>query len=355
MKVGLLHARTGVAGIWAPSMDAAATLGAAEINARGGILGEEIELVFGDCGFTVGEAIGAVDTLIEIEGADVIIGGHPSNVRDAVSERISGKAPYIYTAQYEGVACGPSTVAIGSTDQELMRPALHWLRDWKRAERFFFVGNDYIWPRLALATTQRLVREQGGKLVGHAFFSNRQALLPNRVAENAEVLKQIARSGAQVVIQALVGQCAIDFNRAFAAAGLDEKMLRFGLLVDETVICGIGAEASTNLFTAAHYFAGQHSRSNDCFLERYHDAFGEWAPPVSAASVYYYEGLHVLAGMARDLGTRKGEDLARYLNNPISRPAARKMLDDKPVGRSPSILLGKADGVTLEVIAEFAS
>jgi urea transport system substrate-binding protein len=347
MKVGLLHARTGVAGIWAPSMDAAATLGAAEINARGGILGEEIDLVFGDCGFTVGEALDAVDTLIEIEGADVIIGGHPSNLRDPVSQRISGKAPYIYTAQYEGIACGPSTVAIGSTDQELMGPALSWLCDRKRAERFFFVGNDYIWPRLAYATTQRLVSERGGRLVGHAFLANRAVV-------GGDVLKQIARSGAQVVIMALLGQCAIEFNRAFAAAGLDEKMLRFGLIVDETVICGIGAEASTNLFTVAHYFAGQHSRSNDCFLERYHDAFGEWAPPVCAASVYYYEGLHVLAGIARDLGTRKGEDLARYLNNPLARPAARNMLGDKPVGRSPSVLLGKADGVTLEVIAEFA-
>lgn len=348
MKVGLLHARSGVAGLWAPSMDAAAILGAAEINAGGGILGEEIELVFGDCGFTVGEAVEAVETLIHVDEADVIIGGHPSNLRDAVSLRISGKVPYIFTPQYEGVACGPSTVAIGSTDQELMAPALQWLREMKRAERFFFVGNDYIWPRMAFDTARHLVRAQGGSIVGQAF-------LPNRVVDDTEVLKQIARSGAQVVIQALVGQCAVAFNRAFAAAGLDEKMLRFGLIVDETVICAIGADATTNLYTAAHYFAGQHSRTNDCFLERYHDAFGALAPPVSAASVYYYEGLHVLAGLAADLGTRKGADLARHLNRPMSRPAARHRLGNKPVGRSPCVYLGKADGSTLEAIATFAA
>ena len=45
MKVGLLHLRSGLAGMWAPSMDAAALTGAAEINAAGGILGEEVELV----------------------------------------------------------------------------------------------------------------------------------------------------------------------------------------------------------------------------------------------------------------------------------------------------------------------
>ena len=348
MKVGLLHSRSGIAGIWAPAMDASAILGAGEINAAGGILGERVELVVADCGFSPDEATAAADRLVDIEGCVVIVGGHPSNLRDPVSRRIAGKVPYIYTPQYEGVDCGPSTIAIGSTDHELMDPALQWLKDVKGAERIFFVGNDYIWPHLAFRTTQSLMARQGSHLVGHAF-------LPNRAGQDFDILKTIAKSGAQVVVQALVGQCAIDFNRAFAAAGLDEKMLRFGLIVDETVMCGIGADASINLFTAAHYFAGHPSRSNDSFLERYHDAFGEWAPPVSAASMSFYEGLHVVAGLAGSIGSRNGQDLARHLGTRMSRPAVRTLLDDKPVGRSPSIYLGQADGVRLEVIATFAA
>lgn len=349
MKVGLLHARTGVAGIWAPSLDAAAMLAAAEINARGGVLGQNIEIASQDCGATVSQAVDAADTLIDLEGADVIVGAHTSNLRNAVSRRASGKAPYIYTPQYEGIACGPSTVAIGSTDHELMAPALCWLKEHKRAERFFFVGDDYIWPRMALASACRVLRAQGGRMVGEAFVADYRRL------GESELLQQIGRSGAQVVIQALVGQGAIEFNRAFAAAGLDEKMLRLGLIVDETVICGIGAEASVNLFTVAHYFASQRSRSNDGFLERYHDAFGEWAPTVSAASVSCYEGLHLFAGLAHELGTRNRRDLARYLDTPMSRPAARRLLGDKPVGRSPSVHLARADGVTLRIVAEFAA
>jgi ABC-type branched-subunit amino acid transport system substrate-binding protein len=344
MKVGLLHPRSGIAGMWAPSMDAAALIGAAEINAAGGILGEEIELVFGDCGFSVSEALDAVDTLIEVDEVHAIVGGHPSNIRDAVSRRISSQVPYIYTPQYEGIACGPSTVAIGSTDHELMAPALEWLRTEKRAERFFFVGNDYIWPRMALTTTRRLLRQQGANLVG-------QAIVPMKIADHTELLRQIAASGAQVVIQALVGLSSVEFNRAFAAAGLDEKMLRFGLIVDETVICGIGAEASTNLFTAASYFADHHSRSNDHFLELYHDAFGALAPPVSAASVGFYEGLHVLAGLANDLQTGNSQALANHLHHPMSRPLARHMLSNKPVGQWPMAYMGQAEGVTLQVVA----
>ena len=183
----------------------------------------------------------AVDTLIEVDEVDAVIGGHASNIRDAVSQRISSRLPYIYTSQYEGISCGPSTVAIGSTDRDIMkRLALQWLRTEKRAERYFFVGNDYIWPRMALATTRRLMRDQGTNLVG-------QAIVSTGDFDYEALLRRIARSGAQVVVQALIGLCSVEFNRAFAAAGLDEKMLRFGLIVDETIICGIGADASTNL------------------------------------------------------------------------------------------------------------
>ena len=48
-----------------------------------------------------------------------------------------------------GAALGPSTMAIGSTDAELMGPALSWFREARRVERFFFVGDDYVWGRMA--------------------------------------------------------------------------------------------------------------------------------------------------------------------------------------------------------------
>lgn len=343
MKIGMLHPRSGVGGMWAPSMDAAALVGASEINAAGGILGEPVDLVFADCGYSDDEAVVAVDDLIDSHAVEAIIGGHTSHTRDAVSRRVARRVPYIYTAQYEGIAVGPSTAAIGSVDNELLAPSLQWMKDNKRADRYFFVGNDYIWPRIALSTTQRLLRVQGSELVGHA-------LVPTRSFDYTALLRQIARSGAQVVVLALVGMCAVEFNRAFAAAGLDQKMLRFGLIVDETVVCAIGPEATTNLFTAAHYFASQRSRRNDHFRELYHDAYGEYAPPISAANVGSYEGLHVLAGLAREVRTTDSHLLAVELERRAARPAARYLLDRQPVGQQPRVWLGRADGAVLEVV-----
>ena len=348
MKVGMLHARSGVSGMWAPALDAAALLGAAEINRQGGILGEELELVFGDCGFSAGEALAAVDQLIDMDGVRAIIGSHTSDLRDPITRQVRERLPYIYTSQYEGIAVGPSTAAIGATDIELLGPALHWLKTAKHADRYFFVGNDYIWPRITLGTARQALRRQHSELVG-------TALVSTRTQDFSALIATIARSTAQVVVIALVGQCSVEFNRAFAAAGLDQKILRFGLIVDETVICGIGADATTNLFTAASYFASQHSRRNDTFLERYHDAFGVYAPPVSAGSLGAYEGLHVLAGLVRDLGSFDSRRLARELNHSTPRQFPRHMLADQPTGIRPTVYLGEADGATLRVVGELAN
>jgi ABC-type branched-subunit amino acid transport system substrate-binding protein len=334
--------------MWSPALDAAALLGAAEINRQGGILGEELELVFGDCGFSAAEASVAVDRMIEIDGVRAIVGSHTSDLRDSISRQVRERLPYIYTSQYEGIAVGPSTAAIGATDVELLGPALHWLKTEKHADRYFFVGNDYIWPRITLGTARQELRRQQSELVG-------TALVSTRTQDFSPLIRTIAGSNAQVVVMALVGQCAVEFNRAFAAAGLDQKILRFGLIVDETVICGIGPEATTNLFTASSYFAGQHSHRNDSFLERYHDAFGTYAPPVSAGSIGAYEGLHVFAGLVRDLGSFDSRRLARELNRKKSRQFPRHMLADQPTGIRPTVYLGEADGATLRVVGELAN
>ena len=149
MKVGLLVSRSGPAGLWAPPFDTGALLAAAELNAKGGVLADGIELVIADAGITDTEATAASGALVELDEVDAIVAMHPSNVRGAVKREVAGRVPYIYTPQYEGGERAPCTAAIGSTDEEMLRPSIRWLVDARRAQRFFLVGNDYVWPRAA--------------------------------------------------------------------------------------------------------------------------------------------------------------------------------------------------------------
>jgi ABC-type branched-subunit amino acid transport system substrate-binding protein len=343
MKVGLLVSRSGPAGLWGPSCDTGAMLAVAEINAAGGVFGKQVELVIADCGWTEAEATIAAGTLAEIDGVHAVVGMHPSNVREAIRRRLGGSVPYVYTPQYEGGG-NPYMVATGGTDDEMLRPGIAWLSDQRKAKHYFLVGNDYIWPRRAHQIAREIVYSAGGQVVGEAFLSF-------GIGNHLDVLDQIRLARPDVVVMALVGTEAASFNRAFSQAGLAAGILRFGLAVDESVLYAIGPEHSENLYVALNYFSGIQSRANDRFLETYHNCFGERAPPVNLACQSCYDGVNVVANLARSMGTCNAVSLARCFRRPIGRSAVRSTLLKTPMGPNLRVHLAAADGIEFRIVA----
>ena len=321
-------------------------LAAAEINAAGGVFGRDVDLVIADAGWTESEATVASGSLVDIDGVDAVVGMHPSNVRDAIKRQLSGRVPYVYTPQYEGGEHSPYTVATGGTDAELLAPAIAWLSDERRARRFFLVGNDYVWPLTAHEITHELVKTAGAEVVG-------EAILPFRLEDHSEVLQKISVASPDVVVMALLGTEAATFNRAFSKAGLASRVLRFGLAVDESVLYAIGPEHSENLFVALNYFSHMHSAANDRFLEVYHGCFGDQAPPVNLACQSCYEGVHVVANLARSAGHWDGATLAKSVRRHVGRKAARSTLLRTPMGPSLHVHLAAAEGIEFSVLASY--
>ena len=75
-------------------------------------------------------------------------------------------------------------------------------------------------------------------------------------------------------------------------------MLRLAGAMDETVLLGIGADNTENLFCASGYFMDMASRDNDAFRCRYEAAFGRYAPPPGSVGQSNYEGLRFLEAVA---------------------------------------------------------
>jgi urea transport system substrate-binding protein len=344
MKIGLLVSRSGPAGMWAPSCDAGAMLAAAEINSAGGILDREVDLFIADSGWSETEAVMAAEDLVDIEGVDAVVGMHPSNVRDAVKRGLSTRVPYIYTPQYEGGERSPCTLTTGATDEEMLAPAICWLTEQRRTQRFFFVGNDYVWPCMAYESAGAMIRAAGGKIVGAAF-------LPIGIEDHSAILERIRAARPDAIVMVLLGTEAARFNRAFSQAGLASGILRLGLGIDETVLYAIGSAHSENLFAVLAYFSQVHSAANDRFLEIYHACFGDDAPPVNIACQSCYDGVHVAANLARSLGRYDAAALARSVRRPAGREAVRSRLEWSPIGSTPRAHLAAADGIEFRVVA----
>lgn len=135
LRVAHFVTMTGTAGIWGPSSINCAVLAAHQINARGGILGREVELTVVDTGAAIEDVTRDAEDIVECDGADVIVGNHISAVRMSLRRTFAGHLPYIYPSIYEGGERTPGLFAIGETPPKQARPAIAWLAERKRARR----------------------------------------------------------------------------------------------------------------------------------------------------------------------------------------------------------------------------
>ena len=157
--------------------------------------------------------------------------------------------------------------------------------------RWMFIGNDYEWPHISHRLARQYVRNAGGTVLNEQYFGFGQV-------DTDALLQLIDEGKPDAVLLSLVGQDAIDFNRAFGQAGLGHNILRLSCAVEENILLAIGEKNTDNLFVSSGYFGALTDDANMGFKERYHQRFGQRAPTLNALGQSTYEGVHFAAALA---------------------------------------------------------
>jgi ABC-type branched-subunit amino acid transport system substrate-binding protein len=290
--VGLLVPINGSAGIWGPSSIACAQLAQTEINDDGGLLERRVRLRIIDSSDEAPDVGAVTAQLMHCGAIDAIVGMHTSQVRQRVLHDVGRQIPYVYTPLYEGGEHTPGVFAIGETPAQQLRPALEYLIERFRARRWMFIGNDYVWPRVSHRLAASYLADRGAELLGDRY-------LPFGVEDFSEVLDEVRRLRPHAVLLSLVGQDAVQFNRAFGSLGLPRDVLRLSCAIEENGLLAIGADNTEGLFVSSGYFASLVNDANMAFKERYYNHFGQRAPTLNALGQSTYEGMHFMAALAR--------------------------------------------------------
>lgn len=347
MTIALCVPLGGAAGLWAPCALASAQLAVDELNAASGIAGRPCRLLTINAGDDARELESALTGLIGEHAVDALVGMHTSAVRLDLLKAVGGQIPFVYTPLYEGGERTPGVFAIGETTRRQLQPAIQWISMQRRPKRWFFVGNDYVWPHAAHRLAHRFVTEAGAQVVGDMY-------LPFGGGDYAEVLDAIRRQRADAVLLSLIGQDTIDFNRAFGEAGLAGQIVRLSCALGENELLGIGARNTADLYVASGYFASLPTDANLGFKERYRGRYGVRAPTLDTFGQSTYEGIHFLAALLDDAHGRRLSEyagLAQLGTAPLAYRSARgAAYAGGRVNRVP-IYLARAEGHHFEVIA----
>lgn len=342
LNVALCVPLGGTSGMWGPSSLSCARLAVAELNRDSGIAGRPCRLL------TVNAADDAPDieaTLIELVDSgdvDALVGMHTSAVRQRVLRAVGGRIPFVYTPLYEGGEVTPGVFAIGETSAHQLWPAIRWLGEHQRPKRWFAVGNDYVWPHVSHRMARRYIAESGATLVGESY-------VPVGTSDYSEVLDQLRLSRADAVLLSLVGQDAVDFNRAFGREGLSRSALRLTCGLGENELLGIGPDNADDLYVSSGYFATLDTDANLAFKERYRGHFGERAPTLSTFGQSTYEGVHFLGALFGD-AMRSSNGFDQLGQAPLAYRSAREATYAGDGVNHVPIYLARADGNKFRVI-----
>lgn len=345
VAVGVVNPLQGPLGIIGPSAQLCAELAAEEINREGGILGREVELVHVDGGAQVHEVRAEVLELAMTGRIQAVAGVHTSTVRESLAAAIGGAIPYIYNSLYEGGERRPGVFVTGETPQTQLLPAMTLLAHENHITCWAVIGNDYVWPRgTAGAIRAHLAATGSGTVVDEMY-------VPLGSSAFGPQLDRLERSPATGVVVLLVGQDAVEFHRQFADRGLHDKALRLTPLMDENMLLAAGDHTCRDLYVGAGYFSSLCTADSLDFVGRYARRFGPDAPVVGTMGESCYEGLHLLAALARAAGTLDVTAM-NTLSNSLVYECARGVQHLDAGHTAPQTYLAEADGFDFNVLTE---
>ena len=312
VKVGLIAEQTGpLAPVGAANANVARMV-IGDINARGGLLGRQLELHLEDGATDDAVAAAAAKKLVEHDQVDVIFGGIYSSTRQAIKGPavVEGKTLYIYPEQYEGLESDPLIFCTGPGPAQQVDPFIPWLMRETGAKSFYLPSADYIWPHVLNARVREVVTANGGTIVGEEYF-------PMDHMDYRETVERITASGADAVFNTIVPPGITPFFEGLYDSGFTRRGGQFiCTYFDENFLNMVPAAHVDGLYGCLDYYQDVDDQFSRKLLEQYDTLYpGDAKFTGGGACSGLYRGLRLWAAAVTEAGTLQQEDVIAALDH----------------------------------------
>ena len=312
IKIGLIAELTGPLSFMGIANANLTTMLVDDINEKGGLLGRHVELIIEDGETTDSAAKARTAKLIDKDKVDVVVGGIYSSTRQAIkSEAVArGKTLYIYTEQYEGQENDPLIFCTGPVPAQQVEPLIPWVMKTTGAKRFYLPSADYIWPQLLNKAATRVVRANGGEIVGEEYF-------PLDHMDYRSTVEKIMASGTEVVFNTIVPPGLTPFLGELYRAGFSR---RGGKIIctyfDENFLNPVPAEEVEGLYSCLDWYQELNDRQSQALLQRYNARFPGSAMLTSGSGCTgHYRALKLWEAAVREARTVNRDAVIRALDH----------------------------------------
>jgi urea transport system substrate-binding protein len=312
IKVGVIMDLTGPLSTLGIASANVARMVIDDINAGGGLLGRNVELLVEDSATTDNVAEAKAAKLVEQDKVDVIFGGIYSSTRQAIKGPavVKGKKLYIYPEQYEGQECDPLIFCTGPVPAQQLDRFIPWLMHEKGARKFYLPSADYIWPHVMNKKVRELVTANGGTIGGEEYY-------PVDHGDYGKTVEKIMSSGTDVVFNTTVPPGLMPFLEQLYNAGFTK---RGGKLVctyfEENLLKVLPPAQVEGLYGCLDYYQTVSDPFSVELLNRYNKLYpGSSLFTAGSASTGMYRGLKFWEAAVKEAGSLNQEAVIQALDH----------------------------------------
>ena len=276
IKVGILHSLSGTMAISETTLKDTMELLIEEQNAKGGILGKQLEAVVVDPASDWPLFAEKARELLTVENVDVMFGCWTSVSRKSVLpviEELNGLL--FYPVQYEGEESSKNVFYTGAAPNQQAIPATDYFLEELGVEKFALLGTDYVYPRTTNNILESYLQQKG--IDATDIFVN---YTPFGHSDWSKIVADVVSLGADGkkvgVISTINGDANIGFYKELAAAGIsadDIPVVAFS--VGEEELSGLDTSNLVGHLAAWNYFQSADTEINDDWVKAWKAKMGE--------------------------------------------------------------------------------
>lgn len=216
IPIGILGPFTGSLAFNAEEMKKGMLLAVDEVNARGGILGRKVELIFGDTEAKPDKGVAAVKKLITRDKVLVVGGGYASSVNIATSEVCQNEKTPIVVA----IAISPTITNRGfdyvfrtsPNSPQFLAGMNEWLEKVKKPKTVAFLMENTDYGRDGEKIWSAQAKKIGAKELAHLYFEIGDTDFTTQISKLKELKPEVTFNIASTTEAALIQKQAKELN-----------------------------------------------------------------------------------------------------------------------------------------------
>lgn len=207
-----------------------------EVNAAGGIMGRQVQLIFEDEEANPSVAVQKAEKLFEVQKVDFLTGTVNSGSTLAVGQTAERAGKLIATTvsfadSITGDKCSPNVFRVNARAGQQSTALAAWVSKQKPKAKVFFLGPDYEMGRSTVATFKKTIEGLGATSAGEVFA-------PLDSKDYTQYFGQLRQARPEVLYTSVAGNDTVR---------LLTQMQDFGLLGNLLVVGASGTVTSQNI------------------------------------------------------------------------------------------------------------